>query len=128
MEGAHLDEELLPLMIEFSKAMASDLFEANMSEIASDASSRYGKSVAIQPPGLVVMAPADYWAGYQANAKVGQWLHVLSSLAKEIDDLLSIDTHFLALKNATFRMGSRNLAPHLTGDYSVVGVAELYGG
>jgi len=128
MEGAHLDEELLPLMIEFSKAMASDLFEANMSEIASDASSRYGKSVAIQPPGLVVMAAADYWAGYQANAKVGQWLHVLSSLAKEVDDLLSIDTHFLALKNATFRMGSRNIAPHLTGDYSVVGVAELYGG
>jgi len=104
------------------------IVEANMLEIANDANSRYGKSVEIQPPGLVVMAPADYWVGYQANAKTGRWWPVLSSLVKEIDDLLSIETHFLALKNATFQMGSRDQAPQLTGDCSVVGVAELYGG
>ena len=104
------------------------IVEANVSEIANDAKSRYGKSVEIQPPGLVVMAPADYWVGYQANAKVGRWWPVLSSMVKEIDDSLGIETHFLALKNATFQMGSRDHAPQLTGDCSVVDVAELYGG
>ena len=103
------------------------IVEANVLEIANDANSRYGKSVALQPPALVVMGPMDYWEGFQASLKSGQWWSVLNRLVKEIDDLLSIETHFLALKNATFQMGSGDQAPQLTGDCSVVGVAELFG-
>lgn len=103
------------------------IVEANVLEIANDANSRYGKSVEIEPPGLVVMAPIEYWAGFQASMKSEQWWSALNRLVKEIDDLLSIETHFLALKNATFQMGSGDQAPQLTGDCSVVGVAELFG-
>jgi len=102
------------------------IVEANVLEIAIDANSRYGKSVEIQPSGLVVMAPIDYWVGYGAGLESVQWWPVLSSLVKEIDELLSIEIHFLALKNAAFQMGSRDQAPRLTGDCSVIGVAELF--
>lgn len=102
------------------------IVEANVVDIANDANSQYGKAVEIKPPGLVVMAPIDYWVGYRTGLKSGQWWPVLRGFAKEIDDLLSIETHFLALENATFQMGSIDQAPQLTGDCSVVGVADLF--
>ena len=104
------------------------MVEANASEIASEASTRFNKSIDDQPPGLVVMAPQDYWAGYGKHPKSGQWWPNLSNLAAEIDNLLGLDTHFLGLQNATFRMGSKGQNPRLTGDCTMVGVAELMGG
>ena len=101
------------------------IVEANVSEIASEASTKFGKSVDERPPGLVVMAPQDFWAGYLEHGKTGQWWPALSSLAMEIDKILGIETHFLALQNATFQMGTMGVDPCLTGDCSVVGVAEL---
>jgi len=77
---------------------------------------------------LVVMAPQDYWAGYVEHPKSGQWWPILSNLAAEIDTLLGLETLFLALQNATFRMGSKGQNPQLTGDCTLVGVAELIGG
>ena len=74
------------------------------------------------------MAPEDYWAGYMEHPKSGQWWPTLSNLAAEIDNQLSLETHFLALQNATFRMGSKGQNPQLTGDCTLVGVAELIGG
>ncbi len=47
------------------------IVEANASEIASEASTRFNKSIDDQPPGLVVMAPQDYWAGYVEHPKSG---------------------------------------------------------
>jgi len=103
------------------------IVEANASEIASEASTRFNKSIDDRPPGLVVMAPQDYWAGYVEHPKSGQWWPVLSNLAVEIDKLLGLETHFLGLQNATFRMGSKGQNPQLTGDCTMVGVAELIG-
>ena len=79
-----------------------------------------------RPPGLVVMAPRDYWAGYLENRKASQWWPVLSSLAMEVDDLLGIETQFLVLSNAAFQMGDKHQAPQLTGDCSIIDVAELF--
>jgi len=101
------------------------IVEANVFEIANEASTRFGKSIEERPPGLIVMAPQDYWAGYLEHRKAGHWWPALSSLAIEIDKLLGIETHFLALQNATFQMGTSGHDPHLTGDCAVVGVAEL---
>jgi hypothetical protein len=91
------------------------IIEANTSEIASEARVRFNKSIDSRPPGLVVMAPQDYWAGY------------LEHPAAEIDNSLGLESHFLGLKNATFQMGSKGQNPQLTGDCTMVGVAELMG-
>ncbi len=104
------------------------IVEANASEIASEASTRFSKSIDDRPPGFVVMAPQDYWEGYLKHPKSGQWWPVLSNLAAEIDNSLGLETHFLCLQNATFRMGRKGQNPQLTGDCTMVGVAELMGG
>ena len=103
------------------------IVEANASEIAGDASTRFNKSVDDRSPALVVMAPQDYWEGYLKHPKSGQWWPNLSNLASEIDNSLGLKTHFLSLQNATFRMGSKGQNPQLTGDCTMVGVAELMG-
>ena len=73
------------------------------------------------------MAPQDYWAGHMERQKSGQWWPVLSKLAAEIDNLLGIETHFLGLRDAEFRMGTKGQDPQLTGHHSVFGVNELIG-
>ena len=104
------------------------IVEANSCEIASEASTRFNKSIDGRSPGLVVMAPQDYWAGYAEHPKSGQWWTILSNLAAKSDSLLGLETHFLSLQNATFEMGSKGENPQLTGDCTMVGVAELMDG
>lgn len=103
------------------------IVEANASDIASEASTRFGRSIEDRPPALVVMAPRDYWVGYAEHPKAGEWWTNLKALVSEIDNLLRLETHFLALRNATFQMGSKGQNPLLTGDCSLVGVGELIG-
>ena len=71
------------------------------------------------------MAPQEYWAGYAEHPKAGQWWPILSGLATELDTLLGLETHFLGLRNAAIRMGSKGQNPQLTGSYSVVAATEL---
>jgi hypothetical protein len=87
------------------------IVESNASEIASEASSRFNKSIDEGSPALVIMAPEDYWTGYLKHPKAGSWWPVLSGLATEIEELLRIETHFLGLRNATL-VG----VPELIGD------------
>ena len=101
------------------------IVEANAAEIASEASTRFNKSVDDRPPVLIVMAPHDYWTGYLEHPRAGEWWPILSRLATEIDDMLGLETHFLGLRNATFRMGGQDRDPEMTGHYSVFGVNEL---
>jgi len=103
------------------------IIEANASEIASEASTRFNRSIDERAPGLVVMAPQDYWAGYLEHPSVGEWWPILNNLATEIDKLLNLETHFLGLRDATYRMGARGQDPQLTGHYSVFSVNELTG-
>jgi hypothetical protein len=103
------------------------IVEANAFEIASEASNRFNKSIDDGPPGLVVMAPEDYWAGYIEEPMVRQWWPNLRGLAAEIDNLLGLETHFFSLRNATFRMGRKGQNPELTDHCSIVSVAELIG-
>ena len=104
------------------------IIEANASEIASEARARFNKSIDGRPPGLVVMAPQDYWVGYVEHSKSGEWWPILSNLAAKIDSLLGLETRFLALQDATFQMGSKGQNPQLTGVCTMVGVVELIGG
>jgi hypothetical protein len=103
------------------------IVEANAPEIASEASTRFNRSVDNRPPGLVVMAPQDYWAGYLGHRSAGEWWPVLSKLATEIDKLLGLETHFLGLRNVDFRMGTKGQEPQLSGHHSVFSVNELTG-
>lgn len=101
------------------------IVEANASEIASEASTRFNKSIDDRPPGLVLLAPQDYWAGYLEHPSAGQWWLELSHLAAEIDELLNLETLFLGLRDATFQMGTNSRDPQLTGHYSIFDVYEL---
>jgi hypothetical protein len=103
------------------------IVEANASEIANEAGTKLGKSIDDRPPGLIVLAPQDYWAGYVAHPKTGEWWRILSKLATEIDKLLNLETHFLSLRDAAFRMGAKGQDPQLIGGYSVFSVNELTG-
>lgn len=103
------------------------IVEANITDIASEASARFNTSIDDRPPALIVMAPQDYWAGYLEHPKAGQWSPILSGLAAEIDALLGLETHFLGLKNAAIRMGSKGQNPQFTGNCSVVGATDLRG-
>jgi hypothetical protein len=103
------------------------IVEANASEIANEASTRLSKSIDDRPPGLIVLAPQDYWEGYLAHPKTGEWWSTLSKLATEIDKLLNLETHFLSLRDTAFRMGTKGQDPQLIGRYSVFSVNELTG-
>ncbi len=103
------------------------IVEANASDIATDASIRFNKSIDDRPPGLMVLAPQDYWAGYAEHSKSGQWWPVLRDLAAEIDDLSGLETCFLGLQDATFRMGNKSQNPQMMDHCTIVDVAELMG-
>ncbi len=104
------------------------IVEANASEIANEASTKFNRSIDDRPPGLVVMAPQDYWAGYVEHPRAGEWWPILSTLAMEIDKILNLETHFLGLRDTAFRMGTKGQDPQLIGHHSVFSVSELYGG
>ncbi len=101
------------------------IVEANASEIASEARTRHDTSIDGRPPGLIVMAPQDYWAGYLEHSKTGKWWPILSRLATEVEKSLNLETHFLGLRDAAFRMGTKGQDPQLIGHYSVCSVSEL---
>lgn len=103
------------------------IVEANASEIANEASTKFNRSIDDRPPGLVVMAPQDYWAGYMEHPRAGEWWPILRTLAMEIDKLLNLETHFLGLRDTAFRMGTKGQDPQLIGQHSVFGVSELIG-
>ena len=103
------------------------IVEANAAEIASEASSRFSKSIDDRPPALVIMAPQDYWAGYVEHPKAGHWWRKLCGFATEIDARLGLETHFFGLRNATFLMGCKGHDPQLTGHHSVFSVSEITG-
>jgi hypothetical protein len=103
------------------------IVEANTAEIAGEADDRFGASVHVQPPALVILAPLDFWNGYLEHSKTGDWWPVLSGLATAVDQSLSLETHFLGLRDVTFQMGTKGQDPQLTGDHSVFDVTELIG-
>lgn len=103
------------------------IVEANASEIASEANTRFNKSIDDRPPGLVLMAPQDYWVGYLEHPSAGKWWPKLCNLAGEIDKLLNLETHFLGLRDATIQMGTKGRDPYLTGHHSFFSVNKLTG-
>jgi len=103
------------------------IVEANTAEIAGEAKNRFGDSVHVQPPALVIVAPLDYWTGYLEHSKTGNWWPALSGLATAVDQSLNLETHFLGLRDATFRMGTKGQDPQLMGNHSVFDVTELTG-
>ena len=106
-------------------ALYSAIVEANTAELATEASDRFDRSIDVAPPALVVMAPEDYWAGYFAHPSAGKWWPTLSTLAKETDERLNVETHFLGLRNIDIRMGGKGRPPELIGNHSVFDIAEL---
>jgi len=114
-----------PLRAYFEALAYCAIVEANTTELATEVSDRFDRSIDIVPPALVVMAPEDYWAGYLAHPRAGNWWPTLNGLAKEIDALLNVETLFLGLRNVDVRMGGKGRPPELIGNHSVFDVAEL---
>jgi hypothetical protein len=78
-----------------------------------------------RPPGLIVMAPQDYWMGYLEHPSAGGWWPMLGRLSMKIDDLLGLETHALGMRDVTVRTGGQGRDPELAGHYSVFSVSEV---
>ena len=68
-----------------------------------------------------------YWTGYFEHSVAGKWWPTLRKLAADIDELLGLQSKFLALRNVELRMGTSATLPRLSNDVSLSDVAELAG-
>jgi hypothetical protein len=101
------------------------IIEANAADIALETQEKFGLRITMQRPALVVMAPAEYWAGYLDNKWAGDWWSALLELSSQLAASLGLETHFIALRNSDFLMGLDGQKPRLLGECSLVNVGDL---
>ena len=89
------------------------IIEANMTDIADEASSIFNLKFIKTKPDLIVMAPNDYWQSYINKSSAGNWLQVFEELISGIRQTLQINTYLVSLSNAEFEMGSSKKKPKL---------------
>lgn len=101
------------------------LVEANIADIALEATALHGLTLLPVRPALIVIAPDDYWMKYLANKRAGQWFPAIRDLSSRIRETLELEVHLLALLDAAFEMGLGGRPSRLTGDCRVVSVEQL---
>ena len=101
------------------------IVEANIGEMAAEATEKLSCGITQDRPALMVMAPEDYWLSYLSHSKAGEWWPVLENLANELADRLHLETHFIALRDADFEMGLEGKPPRLLDPCLTVTVADL---
>lgn len=99
--------------------------EANIGDIADEAMEKFSCDMTRDRPALMIMATEDYWLRYLGHPKAGKWWPVLENLAGELAARLSLETHFIALRDADFEMGLEGKPPRLMGACLSVTVADL---
>jgi len=101
------------------------IIESNLADIAAEARDKFGIQLADGRPALCLIAPEDYWFAYLKHKKTGDWWPRLDALAHELKTLLGLETHFIALKDASFDMGLAGNPARLTGACVPVTVESL---
>jgi len=104
------------------------IIEANINDITQEVFENFGQRLTGNRPTLVVMAPEEYWSAYLNHERAGEWWPVLRHLADQIAQSLGLKSHFIALRNSCFNMGLNGQKPLLTGDCSLVDLADYVQG
>jgi len=101
------------------------IVEANASDIAEEALERYNLKLLVTEPVLIVVAPKEYWAGYVGHRESGDWWPALQRLADQLDKVLGLESHFIALRDSKFSMGLQDQKPQLLEDCTLVSLADF---
>jgi hypothetical protein len=90
--------------------------EANIADIAADAVK--GLGIDIQPvrPSLMLLAPDKYWYGYLNHPSAGDWWPVIRHIAKQLREKMTLESHFVVLRDARFDPGLDGQKPRMTGN------------
>ena len=98
------------------------IVESNLRDIRDEAHIKLNRTIDERPPGIILLAPQDYWTGYLGHRSAGAWWPVMNELAVNVDSLLGTETHFLSLRSIEFRMGTDGENPELIGELAVSSV------
>lgn len=101
------------------------IVEANIDELAAEAAATLGCEITRDRSALMVMAPEDYWLSYLRKPRADDWWPPLERLATDLAVSLSLESHFIALRDAHFDMGLSGNPPRLTGACLPIKVADL---
>jgi hypothetical protein len=101
------------------------IVEANIDDLAGEALESFGCTITPVRPALMVMAPEDYWLSYLRKPRAGDWWPPLERLATDLAVSLSLESHFIALRDAHFDMGLAGNPPRLTGACLPIKVSDL---
>jgi len=74
--------------------------EANQEALAQEVAERFGHSVAVEPPHLVVLASPRYWelCRKRSTQKGAGWIRELERIAAEAPSAIGVSVHYLALR------------------------------
>ena len=101
------------------------IVEANSSDISAEAAISFDMQLAQGRHALCVMAPDSYWLAWLEHARAGAWWPQLEKLASDIEAILGLESHFVALQDASFEMGLGGKPPRLTGACRALSVSSL---
>jgi hypothetical protein len=101
------------------------IIEANSSDISAEAATLFDMQLAPGRPALCVMAPDSYWFAWLEHPGAGAWWPQLEKLALDIEAILGLESHFVALQDAGFEMGLGGKPPKITSDCRPVRVSSL---
>jgi hypothetical protein len=73
----------------------------------------------------MLLAPDFYWTEYLQHKKTGDWWPPLQALATELQQLLGLQSYFIAMRDCRFDMGLNRSKPRLRGECEMFNVAKL---
>ena len=98
-----------------------------MSAITEEALSKFGLSLLVTRPILIVMAPEAYWRRYLENPSTGSWLPELLRIIEGLKVQLKLEVHMVALKGVKLEMGLGGKHPVLHGNCELASVEQISG-
>jgi hypothetical protein len=101
------------------------VIEANSSDISAEATTLFDMRLAHGRPALCLLAPDSYWLAWLEHPGAGAWWSQLEKLALDIEAILGLESHFVALQDAGFEMGLGGKPPRLTGACRPVRASSL---
>ena len=89
------------------------IVQANLATLRKEVRQLYSRTIATDIPGLIVMAPEEYWLRFRTNHAAGDWDNPLQAVADHILQGIGVPVDFIALRNSSFVHGSNSTRPAL---------------
>jgi hypothetical protein len=99
--------------------------EANIADIAAEASERLAMEIQPVRPLLMIMAPDKYWYEYLNHPSAGDWWPAIKHIATQLQEKMNLESHFLILRDSRFQMGLDGQKPRMTGNPRLTGLEDL---